>query len=208
MTDENGSADVSVDDEIAAIGQVHSALRKLDPGAQERVLAYVQAKLNLTLTRKKPEQPAEPIRAPVSPMEEHDHSDTGELEGISPVAAKWMKRNGLESDPMSKLFSLGVDEIDLVARSVPGSSKPDRLRSVCLLKGVAAYLSSGTARFTYDQMKTAAEHYDAWDSKNTARNINALTAEVTGAKETGYQLTARGLTSATDLVKSILGSGR
>ncbi len=49
-------------------------------------------------------------------------------------------RNGLTAKGLSGVFSLGVDEIDLIAKNVPGKSKTDRTHSVLLLKGVAAYL--------------------------------------------------------------------
>jgi len=34
-----------------------------------------------------------------------------------------MTRNGLEAEKLSAIFSLGIDEIDLVAKSVPGKGK-------------------------------------------------------------------------------------
>ncbi len=63
----------------------------------------------------------------------------------SPVAQKWMRRNGLQAEHLSSIFSLGGDEIDVVAKSVPGKSTKARMHNVFLLKGVAAYLAGGAA---------------------------------------------------------------
>ena len=121
-----------------------------------------------------------------------------------------MKRNGLKADQLSSMFSLGVDEIDLVAKKVPGATKKDRMRSVFLLKGVAAYLGSGTARVSHDQIKEACLHYDAFDNTNFSKYLKTMSSEVSGGKEAGYTLTARGLTEATELIRKELtpkGSG-
>src|ERR1700731_4194300 len=91
--------------------------------------------------------------------------------GISPLARKWMTRNGLGAQSLTSLFSLGADEIDLVARTVPGKSKRERMRSVLLLKVIAAYLSNGAARVTHEQVKEACLHYDAYDSPNHAKYL-------------------------------------
>ncbi len=70
--------------------------------------------------------------------EEEDEEQQAEgLAGINAVAQKWMRRNGLSASQLSSLFSLDLDDIDLVAASVPGKNNRQRLRSVALLKGVA-----------------------------------------------------------------------
>jgi hypothetical protein len=115
-------------------------------------------------------------------------------------------QSGIEPSKLQQLFSLGIDEIDLVAKNVPGSSKRERLRNVILLKGVAAYLSMGAPRISSEQLKEASLHYNAYDVANHARYIKEFAADVGGTKEAGYTLTARGLTAATELVKELLSS--
>ena len=88
------------------------------------------------------------------------------LEGVSPVALKWIARNKLDPSQLGAAFSLGVDEIDLVAQKVPGKNKKDqrsflKMRSVFLLDGIAAYLGTGVPRFTHEQVKEACVHYGA-----------------------------------------------
>ena len=75
------------------------------------------------------------------------------------------------------------------------------MHSVFLLKGVAAYLGTGAARFTHEQIKETCLHYDAFDSSNFAVYFKSLSAEVSGNKETGYTLTPRGLAAGTEMVR-------
>lgn len=199
------------DQEILAITTVYATLKELDAPAQRRVVEYVLKKLNLTLEVCNQESNRESHEAPAAlPHKLHDHAGEpaetttdNELDGVSPVAQKWMRRNGLQVDHLSKVFSLGGDEIDLVAKTVPGKSTRARMHNVFLLKGVAAYLGGGAARFTHDQVKETCTHYDAFDGPNFSKHLKDFAADISGSKESGYTLTARGLTNATELVKEI-----
>lgn len=202
------------DPEFTALMAVHAALKGLSADIQERVLIYVARKLGLSLSE------GQGVGDGSSPSSSSDrtvgtatssspnHAASGEadddLEGISPVAKKWMTRNGLSASGLSALFSLGVDEIDLVTNSIPGSSIREKVRSVVLLKGVAAYLSTGTARITHEDIKEACLHYDAYDSPNHAKYLKQMAAELNGTKESGYSLTPRGLSNATELAKQLI----
>lgn len=198
------------DPEIVAISAVYAALKDLAQDSQSRVLSYVAGKLNITSCqfealqdeREKHRQEAPDARTGESAAGGREHEEEG-LEGISPVAKRWMVRNGLQQRQLSAVFSLGVDEIDLIAKTVPGKNKKEKMHSVFLLKGVAAYLGTGTARFTHEQIKEACLHYDAFDAANFAAYFKSLSSEVSGSKDAGYTLNARGLASATEIVKAI-----
>ncbi len=73
------------------------------------------------------------------------------------------------------------------------------------MKGIAAYLSTGAARITAEQIKEACLHYDAYDSPNHAKYLRGMSTELSGSKESGHKLTARGLTAGTELIREILG---
>jgi hypothetical protein len=203
------------DSEIVAISAVYSALKDLKPEAQSRVLSYVAGKLKITAEtldpqREQAERSLEYVpaaHAKESAAEPKEDANE-ELEGISPVAKKWMARNGLQAKQLSAIFSLGVDEIDLVAKTVPGKKKKERMHNVFLLKGVAAYLGTGVARFTHEQMKEACLHYDAFDAANFSVNFKSLSSEVSGSKDAGYTLTPRGIANATEMVKAITQAGK
>lgn len=198
------------DPELEAMAALHAVLRGLAADAQTRVIEYVIRRLALNPRNLAPDAVSSALRpgtqsggGQVDFSESHDPDTAGGLEGISPVAQKWMRRNGLQPVALSALFSLGVDEIDLVAKTVPGKTKKERMRSVLLLLGVAGYLSTGAARIPDDKLREACIHYDAYDLSNFSAYMKTLNAEASGSKESGYTLTARGLTSATDLVKQI-----
>ncbi len=192
----------------------YEALQGLEPEVQKRVLNYVAEMLNLspwatasTDAYKTPHSAegsnsASNSTFPVNGSVPSDSEDG--LEGVNSVAKKWMTRNGLTANQLGTIFSLGIDEIDLVAQSVPGTSKKTRTRNVTLLKGIAAYLSSGAARVTFDQIKEACVHYDAFDSPNHAKYLKDMISELNGSKESGYSLTPRGMTAATDLLKEMM----
>jgi hypothetical protein len=206
----NRAVQAEIDPEFDAMQMAYSALRALDTDARRRVIEYVMRRFSIgslsvgedsrpdsSLTRQ------ETVTNQISRSAEPDHAEEEGVEGISPIAQKWMRRNGLEATNLSKLFSLGVDEIDLVAKSVPGKGKKERMHNVLLLQCVAAYLSSGAPRVADDKLREACLHYDAYDSPNFSKYLRSLAAEVSGSKEAGYSLTARGLTAATELVKSL-----
>lgn len=195
--------------EIQAMSTVHTALKNLDPAARSRVFRYAGEMLGITLDpaadrggSESHEQKTTSSSASSFNSSEDNVSD--EFEGINAVAVRWVKRANLNPISLQKLFSLGVDEIDLVANKVPGDSKKDRMKSVLLLKGIAAYLGTGVARITYEQLKEACLHYNGYDSGNFAAYLKSFAAEVGGSKETGFTLTARGLNSGTELVKEML----
>jgi hypothetical protein len=197
------------DKEIVAIAEVYDALKQLDAGAQQRVVEYVAKKLGISVPL------AESTDAFVDQGVQRltGAQDAGrgavsedDLAGVSPIAKKWMQRNGLTADQLSQVFSIGGDEIDLIAKKVPGKSARARMRSVFLLEGVAAYLASGAARFTHEKVKEACLHYNAYDVNNFAANLRELAAEVSGGKESGYTLTQRGLAGATEIVKELAGA--
>ncbi|BBO32591.1 hypothetical protein [Lacipirellula parvula] len=202
---------MSEDPELQALTSVNSALQGLDGDAQKRVLDYVAKKLGLDLDTSHSNRTRDGFEAPFAnePGTRADTQSSGdtddELDGISPVAKKWMRRSGLSINELGQIFSLGVDDIDVVAKSVPGSSVRERVRSVTLLKGLTSYLSSGVARITSEQIKEACLHYDAYDGGNHSKYIKSIAAELNANKVGEFTLTARGITSATELVKQMLG---
>jgi hypothetical protein len=203
------------DKEILAITAVYGSLKELDAGAQLRVIEYVIKKLNLTLETPTQKLAEDQRRAEISgdfrDDRRNDREDTtidssiDGFTGISPVAQKWIQRNGLRADQLSAIFSLGGDEIDLITDKVPGKSKRGKMRSVFLLKGLAAYLSGGAARIAHDKVKETCLHYGAYDQANFAKHLKEFASEISGSKESGYALTPRGLANAAAVTREMLG---
>ncbi len=196
--------------EFAAMRSVYEALEPLDEGARERVWNYVRGRLDM----RPGDDGEDPPRVDPSDGNRGQRFDTsrddrsendGVLDGVSPVALKWMKRSSLSAEDLSKVFSIELDEIDLITTSVPGRSKRERMHNVFRLCAMAAYLGSGAARVSAENLKEACQHYDAYDVTNHSKSINKLGREISGTKESGYTLTATGITSATKLIKQMIG---
>ena len=201
----NANPPIEQDPEFVAIRTVYSALKNLEPDVQARVLDYVAAKLKIAKPKLVTDHRHESLPAMEHEVvtESRDEANDG-LDGISSVAIKWLTRNGIQARQLETIFSIGGDEIDLVAEDVPGKTKKDRMRSVFLLKGVAAYLGTGAPRFTHEQIKEACLHYDAFDANNFAFHLKNLSSEISGTKESGYTLTPRGLVACGKMVKEII----
>ncbi len=121
---------------------------------------------------------------------------------------KWIRSNGCDIDSISKVYSLGIDDIDLVANTIPGNSKRERTKNVFRLIAISGYLESGAARTSHEKLKEACLHYDAFDARNHSTNLKSLGGEISGTKESGYTLTAKGITAATELIKQIVNAGK
>jgi hypothetical protein len=213
---------LSEDAELAAMATVFNALRALDAEAQNRVLEYVERRLGVQRVGGETKRivQGERYASELLQAANHDHesgssataarddqeTDEGDIEGISPIARKWMTRNGLTPMQVSSLFSLGVDEIDLVAANVPGKSTRDRLHNVILLQGVASYLNSGAPRVENEKLKEAMRHYDADPGGNFSAYMKDWASEFSGSRSAGgFTLTTRGLNSAKELLKQMTG---
>jgi hypothetical protein len=194
------------DPEVEAIGDVVSALRRLPKDAQQRVLRYVANKLGMSVALS--EMPV--LQSEGSSLRGQgivQSLTTAPAEGISPAASKWMQRSGFARRDLEEIFSIGMEQIELVATNMPGNSKRARMKNVLLLLGIATYLGTGTPRITDEQLREACQHYDAFDSANFASHLKKFGAEVGGNKENGYTLTSRGLVAATALIKGMTKSG-
>jgi hypothetical protein len=210
---QNAKADL----EIGAIGIVHGALEKLESDARVRVLSYVGNMFGISIGLGGQSDIDHPLEARVVEPERskereiaagEDSQNPSDLEGISPVARKWMARNSLDASKLGSIFSLGVDEIDLIAKTVPGKTKTEKAQNVFLLKGAASYIGTGASRFTHEQIKETCVHYGAYDGTNFASQIKSFSGTVSGSKNTGYALTTRGLSEATALIASMTGQAK
>jgi hypothetical protein len=211
------SGKTDVDPEFNAMQVVFNALKDLDADAQKRVLEYVLRRLALDTEQLSAERsgntfsPTQLAREAEELKSESAVTTTApaaddEFEGISSVAQRWMRRNGLSPKQLSKLFTLGVDEIDLIAKSVPGKTTKQKMRSVALLTGVAAFLGSGAARVNHQALKEALSDYNAYDVNNFASYLKDMAGEISGSKESGYTLTARGLAAAAEIISEVTAS--
>lgn len=199
---------VEDDPEFLAMQTIHNALKPLDQDARGRVLGYVRQRLGMADAA----DVAAGSRRSFPPTEEHRETPAASTPGdevdassdaISPVALKWMKRAGLSKPALAKVFSIDLDQIELVTSEVPGENKRERLHNVFRLLAMAEYVATGAARVSHDELKEACLHYDAYDTANHAAGLKKLGREISGTKESGYTLTPAGITEATKLIKEM-----
>ena len=206
--------------ETEAMKTVYGALRPLEKQTQQTIIEWVTRRLALEPSGAAPKKKSsakdldgEGFEVPVVEVDGDTEDDIvplegDALEGISPVGIKWVRRNKISSKELSELFSLGLDDIDFVAKKVPGETNKDRLKNVLLVKAMAGYLGNGAPRVTHEDLKTAAEQYDAYDGKNFATYMKSFSREVHGSKSTGYVLTAAGLTEARVLIEGMIAAAK
>jgi hypothetical protein len=201
--------------ELDAMAIIYNALKSLNGEAQSRVLDYVMRRLSLKDSTAFTSRPVTAVQLDQESEKPDDDElqressknvsaeDAEEFEGVSAVGQKWMRRNSFSTSKISPLFSLGVDEIDLVAKSVPGKNKIQKFRNVFLLQGIASYLSGGVARVDPKKLRQAAGHYGVDPENNMWNYVQSMSAEVSGSMSSGFTLTARGLNAATELVREL-----
>jgi hypothetical protein len=203
--------------QIKAISSVFDALKGLDSDLAIRVLEIVagliEPKYHLQPKNNSSKDSAVSNESNSSTASEDSRMESGKgdsidtdnvSDGINIIGKKWLARNDLSIQKVSEIFSLGVDEIDLVSKSVPGNTVAKRMRSVFLLKGIASLLSGGAPRFTHDQIREVSQHYKAWDNTNSSKYIKNLSSEVSGSAAAGYTLTTRGLSEAASIIKEMI----
>ena len=107
---------VDEDKELSAIQSVYQALKDLDDEAKQRVFDYVCSRLSLKLPQGLRAPGSHAAAPPVAKEIDEDvivdappvpEDAADDMDGISPIAKKWMRRSGLTGEQLSALFSLG-----------------------------------------------------------------------------------------------------
>jgi len=185
---------------IAAVDKALSALE--DERARERVLTWANAKYGASQLAPASGRVAVPSPTDVASTaaEHHDWP-------LALPAQLWLKRNGIALDGrLAQVFSLNQSEVDLIADEIPGTSARARTRNVVLLRGACANLVSGEFRFDDESLRTTCRHYNAYDQANFSKHLRSMSDEVTGTRDAGYTLTAKGQRAAAELIKYMIGA--
>lgn len=188
--------------EIEVLATIDAALSSLtDLDARLRVLSWAVAKYG----------PISGVQRSTRPSDLESvarASDGGVLAprgSIHPLAQQWLKRNGIAADDrLAAVVSFDHAEIDITVDDLPDATAKARMRSVFLLRGIAAYLATGEWRFDDGNARRTCRHYNAYDPSNFSSYLRDLSIEVIGDKETGYSLTARGQKAAAELLRTLV----
>lgn len=120
---------------------------------------------------------------------------------IGTKAARWMKQNGISSDQLSDVFHSGDDGVEVIAASVPGSSKAMQTQNCYLLVGIANFLAGDSPTFGDSEAVDLCKHMRCHDTNNHAGHRKSM--NLSGTKAKGWTLTAPCLRSAAELVKEM-----
>jgi hypothetical protein len=149
---------------------------------------------NVTPKSAPPVAPASPIGSapPVAP-------------GAVPDAVKpFLTANAITTDILEKVFHPTGPGAQLLASSMPGNGKANKLVSLSLLLCVKQALESGTFTCTLKELRELAVHYDCYDSTNFSStlktNKNYYNRRDKGAN---LELSGPGRKKAGEIIKSI-----
>lgn len=125
--------------------------------------------------------------------------------GIAPDAVKpFLTANAITTEILEKVFHPIGPGAQLLASSIPGNGKANKLVSLSLLLCVKQALESGSFKCTLKELRELAVHYDCYDSTNFSTilkaNKNYYNPRDKGAD---LEISGPGRKKAGEIIKSI-----
>ena len=145
-------------------------------------------------TAPKPVPPPAPLGsgAPVAPA------------GVPDAIKPFLTANAITTEILEKVFHPTGPGAQLLASSIPGNSKANKLVNLSLLLCVKQALESGGFTCTLKELRELAVHYDCYDSPNFSSTMKSNKSyykmRVKGAD---LELSGPGLKKAGEIIKSI-----
>jgi hypothetical protein len=100
--------------------------------------------------------------------------DTPAAPGGVPQSVKpFLTANAITTDILEKVFHPTGPGAQLLASSIPGSGKANKLINLSLLLCVKQALESGSFTCTLKELRELAVHYDCYDSANFSKTLKA-----------------------------------
>jgi hypothetical protein len=93
--------------------------------------------------------------------------------GVPDSVEPFLTANGITTEILEKVFHPTGPGAQLLASSIPGSGKANKLVSLSLLLCVKQALESGTFTCTLKELRELAIRYDCYDSPNFSKTLNA-----------------------------------
>lgn len=146
-----------------------------------------------------PQKPVPPVPpAPFGPG--IPAAPTGVPDGIKP----FLTANAITTEILEKVFHPTGPGAQLLASSIPGNSKANKLVNLSLLLCVKQALESGSFTCTLKELRELAIHYDCYDSTNFSSilkaNKNNYKPREKGAD---LELSGPGLKKAGEIIKNL-----
>jgi len=92
---------------------------------------------------------------------------------VPDVVKPFLTANAITTDILEKVFHPTGPGAQLLASSIPGTSKASKLVSLSLLLCVKQALESGSFTCTLKELRELAVHYDCYDSPNFSKTLKA-----------------------------------
>lgn len=160
---------------------------------EERDRAIAAAKILLG-------HPTSSTPTPAPAQEPGGISDNG---SVSPKASAWMKKHSITRDQLEQVFAIDGNMIDVIASSMPGTSKRQQTVEAYVICGLKSFLQSGEPGFTDKEAREVCVRVGCYDTPNHSNYIKALGNLATGSKESGWKLSNPGISKAAEIVKEL-----
>jgi hypothetical protein len=127
--------------------------------------------------------------------------------GVPEIIKPFLTANAITTEILEKAFHPTGPGAQLLASSIPGSSKANKLVNLSLLLSIKRALESGTFTCTLKELRELAVHYDCYDSTNFSSTLKA-NKNYYKPREKGadLELSGPGLKKAGEIIKSISAS--
>lgn len=125
--------------------------------------------------------------------------------GIVPDSVKpFLTANAITTEILEKVFHPTGPGAQLLASSIPGNGKANKLVSLSLLLCVKEALESGVFKCTLKELRELAVHYDCYDSTNFSKTLK-VNKNYYNPREKGadLELSGPGRKRAGEIIKSI-----
>lgn len=124
--------------------------------------------------------------------------------GVPDSIKPFLTANAITTDILEKVFHPTGPGAQLLASSIPGSGKANKLISLALLLSVKQALESGNFSCTLKELRELAVHYDCYDSPNFSSTLKTNKNYFKPRdKGVDLELSGPGLKKAGEIIKSI-----
>ncbi len=176
-----------------ATGVVHAAL---EPFTSEERFRIVRSAL-LLLGDEIAGAPA----APGKPLGS-SYGGTGTDDAdLPPSATKWISQHSVSLDALQRFFHLEGGQFSVIASPERAKSRQQQSRTAYLMRGLAAYLSTGEAAFLDEDARALCVTLGCYDKNNHNKIFSSFGNLITGSKSQGWKLTIPGIKNITATIK-------
>lgn len=142
--------------------------------------------------------------APALPSAPHGPGAPAGPVGVPDAIKPFLTANAITTEILEKVFHPIGPGAQLLASSIPGKGKANKLVSLSLLLCVKQALESGSFTCTLKELRELAVHYDCYDSPNFSSTLKA-NKNYYNPRDKGadLELSGPGRKKAGDIIKSI-----